>query len=90
MSLVIKKINFNHSFIFFIFCNIFSLLVFKMNINISPLICLFLIKKPLVKSIPTDRGLHQFETASSGGLAILIGFSISLIVLSKNLTISPR
>ena len=43
MSQFIKKINFNHSFIFFIFCNIFSLLVFKMNINISPLICLFLI-----------------------------------------------
>ena len=43
MSQVIKKINFNHSFIFFIFCNIFSLLIFKMNINISPLICLFLI-----------------------------------------------
>tara|TARA_B100000073_G_scaffold139562_1_gene114824 strand:+ start:764 stop:1696 length:933 start_codon:yes stop_codon:yes gene_type:complete len=43
MSQVIKKINFNHSFIFFIFCNIFSLLVFKTNINISPLICLFLI-----------------------------------------------
>ena len=43
MRQVIKKINFNHSFIFFIFCNIFSLLVFKMNINISPLICLFLI-----------------------------------------------
>ena len=43
MIQVIKKINFNHSFIFFIFCNIFSLLVFKTNINISPLICLFLI-----------------------------------------------
>ena len=43
MSQVIKKINFNHSFIFFIFCNVFSLLIFKMNINISPLICLFLI-----------------------------------------------
>ena len=43
MSQVIKKINFNHSFIFFIFCNVFSLLIFKMNINISPSICLFLI-----------------------------------------------
>ena len=43
MSQFIKKINFNHSFIFFLFCNIFSLLIFKMNINISPLICLFLI-----------------------------------------------
>ena len=43
MFQIIKKINFNHSFIFFIFCNVFSLLIFKMNINISPLICLFLI-----------------------------------------------
>ena len=43
MSQTIKKINFNHSFIFFIFCNIFSLLIFKLNSDISPLICLFLI-----------------------------------------------
>ena len=44
MSYKIKKINLNHSFIFFLFCNIFSLLVFKLsNFIISPLICLLLI-----------------------------------------------
>ena len=40
----IKKINFNHSFIFFLFCNIFSLITFIVNnFTISPLICLLLI-----------------------------------------------
>ena len=40
----IKKINFKHSFIFFLFCNIFSLLTFIINdFMISPLICLLLI-----------------------------------------------
>ena len=40
----IKKINLNHSFGFFLFCNIFSLIVFKINnLTVSPLICLFLI-----------------------------------------------
>ena len=40
----IKKINLNHSFIFFLFCNIFSLIIFKAkNFSISPIICLFLI-----------------------------------------------
>ena len=44
MNKRIKKINFNHSFIFFLFCNIFSLIVLKFNdLTISPLICLILI-----------------------------------------------
>ena len=44
MKLKIKKICFNHSFIFFLFCNIFSLLFLKIdNSIISPLICLLLI-----------------------------------------------
>ena len=44
MNKRIKKINFNHSFIFFLFCNVFSLLIFKFNnLIISPLICLILI-----------------------------------------------
>ena len=39
-----KKINFNHSFIFFLVCNIFSLIAFKFNtLTISPFICLLLI-----------------------------------------------
>ncbi len=44
MNSQIKKINLNHSFIFFLLCNIFSLIAFKINyFTISPLICLFLI-----------------------------------------------
>ena len=44
MNNQIKKINLNHSFIFFLFCNIFSIMALKINyFTISPLICLFLI-----------------------------------------------
>ena len=40
----IKKINFNHSFIFFLIINVISILVFKFNIsNISTILCLLLI-----------------------------------------------
>ena len=40
----IKKINLYHSFIFFTFCNIFSLITLKIkSFTISPLVCLFLI-----------------------------------------------
>ena len=40
----IKKINLNHSLIFFLFCNIFSLITFIINdFTISPLLCLLLI-----------------------------------------------
>ena len=39
-----KKINFNHSFIFFLVCNIFSFIAFNFNtLSISPFICLLLI-----------------------------------------------
>ena len=44
MNYKIKKINLNHSFIFFLFCNIFSIIIIKFNnLIISPLICLLLI-----------------------------------------------
>ena len=44
MSNQIKKINFNHSFVFFLICNIFSIIALKFTyLTISPLICLFLI-----------------------------------------------
>ena len=40
----IKKINLYHSFIFFLFCNIFSLITLvNNNLTISPLICFLLI-----------------------------------------------
>ena len=44
MTIQIKKINFKHSFIFFLFCNIVSLPFVKAyNLSISPLVCLLLI-----------------------------------------------
>ena len=44
MNNQIKKINLNHSFIFFLFCNIFSIIAFKITyFTISPFICLFFI-----------------------------------------------
>ena len=44
MNTKIKKLNFTHSFIFFFFCNILSLIFFKFNnLTVSPLICLILI-----------------------------------------------
>ena len=44
MNNEIKKINLTHSFIFFLFSNILSIIIFKLNnFNISPLICLLLI-----------------------------------------------
>ena len=44
MNSQIKKINLNHSFIFFLFCNIFSIIAFKITyFTISTLICLFFI-----------------------------------------------
>ncbi len=44
MKKKIKKINFNHSFIFFLFCNIYSFIILKINyLTISTLFCLTLI-----------------------------------------------
>ncbi len=44
MNNKIKKVNLNHSFIFFLFINIFCILLFKYNnLNISSILCLFLI-----------------------------------------------
>ena len=44
MNNQIKKINLYHSLIFFLFCNIFSVTIFKLsNLNISTLFCLLLI-----------------------------------------------
>ena len=44
MNNQIKKINFNHSFIFFLLSNIFSIIIYKINtLFISPFICFLLI-----------------------------------------------
>jgi len=43
MNNKIKKINLNHSFFFFLIVNIFCFLIFKFTLNISSILCLFLI-----------------------------------------------
>ena len=64
MGNIIKKINLNHSFIFFLFSNIFSLVIFKFyNLNISSLICLLLILIIGVShgSLDHEKGKKLFE-----------------------------
>ena len=44
MNILIKKISFKHSFIFFLLCNILTFLFIKINyLSVSPIICLSLI-----------------------------------------------
>ena len=44
MNNQIKKINLNHSFIFFLLSNIFSLIIYKINnLSVTPFICFWLI-----------------------------------------------
>ncbi len=43
MNNQIKKINLNHSFIFFFVVNIFCFLMFKFNLNISSILCFLLV-----------------------------------------------
>ena len=40
MKKKIKKINFIHSFIFFLFCNFLSFIIIEFNLAITPLVCL--------------------------------------------------
>ena len=64
MNNQIKRINFNHSFIFFLFCNIFSLITFvNNNLTISPLICFLLILSIGVShgSLDNMKGKKLFE-----------------------------
>ena len=46
--------------------------------------CYLLIKSPISISIPTDRGMHKNNIASSGGIALMIG--LSFIFVSVPLT----
>ena len=82
MNNQIKKINFNHSFIFFIFCNIFSIIVFKFAyITISSLICLFLILVIGVShgSLDNLKGRKLFQIL---GIKNFFFFYLSYILIS--------
>ena len=82
MNNQIKRINFNHSFIFFLFCNIISLITFiKINYTISPLICLLLILSIGVShgSLDNIKGKKLFEMLKINNFFI---FYLSYILLA--------
>ncbi len=82
----IKKINLNHSLIFFFLCNFFSIIVFKISyFTISPLICLFLILSIGVShgSLDNLKGRKLFQIFGISNLFIfyLSYISISIVVI---------
>ncbi len=82
MNNQIKKINLNHSFIFFILCNIFSIIAFKVDyFTISPLICLFLILSIGVShgSLDNLKGRKLFQIFGINNFFI---FYLSYILIS--------
>ena len=82
MNNQIKKINFNHSFVFFLFCNIFSIITFKITyFTISPLICLFLILSIGIShgSLDNLKGKKLFEVFGINNIFI---FYFSYILIS--------
>ena len=86
MNIKIKKINLKHSFIFFLLCNIFSILTFKItHFTISPFICLLLILSIGVShgSLDNEKGRKLFQIFHINNFFIfyLSYISISLIVI---------
>ena len=82
MNSQIKKINLNHSFIFFLFCNIFSIIALKISyFTISPLICLFLILSIGVShgSLDNLKGRKLFQIY---GINNFVFFYLSYILIS--------
>ena len=79
-----KKINLNHSFIFFLLSCIFSLIIFKINnFSISPLICLLLILTIGVShgSLDHIKGKKLFNILNIKKISIFY-FSYILIAIS--------
>ena len=82
MNNQIKKINLNHSFIFFLLCNIFSAVALKITyLTISPLICLFLILSIGVShgSLDNLKGKKLFQIF---GIKNFFIFYLSYILIS--------
>ena len=84
----IKKINLNHSFIFFLFCNSLSIITLVINdFTISPLICLFLILSIGIShgSLDNIKGKKLFQIFGINNLSIFyllyILTSITIIIL---------
>ena len=84
MNNEIKKTNLNHSFIFFLFSYIFSLIIFKFNnLSISPLICLLLILTIGVShgSLDHVKGKKLFNILNIKKISIFY-FSYTLMAIS--------
>ena len=82
MNNQIKKINLNHSFVFFLICNIFSIITLKVtNFTVSPLICLFLILSIGVShgSLDNLKGKKLFQIFGINNFFI---FYLSYILIS--------
>ena len=82
MNNQIKKINLNHSFIFFLICNVVSITTFKIKyFTISPLICLFLILTIGVShgSLDNLKGKKLFQIFGINNFLI---FYLSYILIS--------
>ena len=78
----VKKINLNHSFIFFLFCNIISLITFAISdFTISPLFCLFLIFSIGIShgSLDNDKGKKLFQIYGINNTAI---FYLSYVLIA--------
>ena len=83
----IKKINLNHSFIFFLFCNFLSIVTFFINhFTISPLICLLLILSIGIShgSLDNVKGKKLFQIYGINNSAIfyLLYILIALAILT--------
>ena len=82
MNNQIKKINLNLSFVFFLLCNIFSIIAYKINyFTISSLICLFLILSIGIShgSLDNVKGRKLFQIFGINNFFI---FYLSYILIS--------
>ena len=88
MNNEIKKINLNHSFVFFLFSNIFALITFKfISFSISPLICLLLILTIGVShgSLDNIKGKKLFDILKIKKISIFY-FAYILVAISVIIT----
>ena len=84
MNNQVQKNNLNHSFVFFLFCNVFSFKVFKFsNFNISSLICLILILIIGVShgSLDHEKGRKLFKIFNINSISIFYISYISISIL---------
>ena len=82
----IKQINLNHSFTFFLFCNILSLVTFVINdFIISPLICLLLILSVGISHGSLDnlkgKKLFQIYGINNSNIFYLVYIFISITII---------